>query len=485
MDLLLNWLAQGVILAIAAAAAVRAIPPSRPEARYGLLWASYLVLLLLPAVPLAMAVAPIRVAPGDQAIISSSHALITLPFAWWTSPIAAVGLWLLWSVWQAVRFVIGALAVRDARRHARVCPRDVLARLPIWSDVHETGRPTPVVLTNRVRAAAVLGCGAPVVAVTPTLVEQLGPDDLDRLLVHEWAHVQRRDDVAQVVQQCLRIVVGWHPAAWWLDRELDFEREVACDQVAVRATGSARGYAACLAALAAVPRAPARPLCGLAAIPPSRLRRRVQRILATSGISAARPWRVVAAAAVVLFMSCALAVTKLAGVAAAPPDGTALAPLVVAASVATGRPVAAGRPGERASSWNRAAAGPRKRNAPVPQTGRGRGADSAAASRPLALEETRGAATPSPPLPAPDRPLETSPVTQGTALPTAASLDALGERLPFTPGAPDHAQAAGAERSAWMRASDAGVAIGRASRDAGVETAGFFTRFGKRIAGSF
>jgi len=37
----------------------------------------------------------------------------------------------------------------------------------------------------------------------------------------------------------------------------------------------------------------------------------------------------------------------------------------------------------------------------------------------------------------------------------------------------------------WMAAANAGRAVGQGSRNAGVATAGFFTRLGKRIAGSF
>lgn len=484
MDLLLNWLAQGVIVAIAAAAGLRVIPPSRPQARYAFLWASYLVLLALPVAPAAMAAAPIELAPGDEAA-GSANALIKLPLTWWTSHLVALGLWLVWSGVHGIRFVIGAIAVRDARRHARVCPPDVLARLPRWSQIHGSGRPTRVVLTTRVRAAAVLGCGAPLVAVRPALVEQLDPGDLDRLLVHEWAHVQRRDDLAQFLQQVLRIVIGWHPAAWWLDRELDFEREVACDQVAVRATGSARRYAACLVTVASVPQAPARPLSGLAAIPPSRLRRRVQRILATSVIMAAGPWRLMTAAAVAIFLSSAFAIANLTVVVTTLPAGTASSPALAAALAGTERPVATLGPEKRDSSGNRALADARKRAAITVPGGFERDADSPSGSRALAMDEMAGTTTPPLPRPAPDRPPDTSTATLDAALPAATSLDGLGERLPFAPAAPGDPEAAGTDRSAWMRASDAGVAIGRASRGAGVTTAGFFTRVGKKIAGSF
>jgi hypothetical protein len=42
-----------------------------------------------------------------------------------------------------------------------------------------------------------------------------------------------------------------------------------------------------------------------------------------------------------------------------------------------------------------------------------------------------------------------------------------------------------AARPPWTIAADAGIAIGRGSQSAGLATAGFFTRFGKRVAGSF
>jgi hypothetical protein len=40
-------------------------------------------------------------------------------------------------------------------------------------------------------------------------------------------------------------------------------------------------------------------------------------------------------------------------------------------------------------------------------------------------------------------------------------------------------------RASWTAAADGGVAIGRKSRDAGIATAGFFSRFAHRVAGSF
>ena len=90
------------------------------------------------------------------------------------------------------------------------------------------------------------------IAVAPSLLTTLDAGELDRVLIHEWAHVQRRDDLVHILQIVVRIIAGWHPALWWIDRRLHLEREIACDEMTVAATGSPKSYAACLMKVATV-----------------------------------------------------------------------------------------------------------------------------------------------------------------------------------------------------------------------------------------
>jgi hypothetical protein len=65
---------------------------------------------------------------------------------------------------------------------------------------------------------------------------------------------------------------------------------------------------------------------------------------------------------------------------------------------------------------------------------------------------------------------------------TTVALDATA--VPLTlPTIP--AVTAESSRSPWSAAADGGVTLGRKSKDAGVATAGFFTRVARRVAGSF
>lgn len=462
MDVALNWLTQGAIVAIAAAAGLRAIPRSRTQARYSFVWVALLLVAALPALPLVFAAA--NDAPAVETGSIPAAAVVTMPVAWWSSSATAISLWSIWLAVHAVRFIVGVVRVRNARRQSHDCPADVLAQLPHFSQVSTTGRPARVMLSDRVRLAVVLGCGAPVIAVAPRVLAQLSVADLDRVVTHEWAHVQRRDDIVQLVQQLVRLIVGWHPAAWWLDRQLEFEREVACDELAVRVTGSAKAYATCLATLAALPPAPIRPLPALA-VTSSRLRRRLVRILAGPSAGMVRPWRAVATGGGVGLLALALLVSDLTIVTSAVAVtstrvSTAVHQVSDAAHIANlelTRPAPAVAP--------RTNARPRVTHESSKQV-------SAASAASVAAEGVDDASLP---LPSSDWPLDSTISTPVAALVPEPAVNEVDD----APGA--------AEKPAtpWSLATDGGVAIGRASRNAGVRTAGFFSRFGKKIAGSF
>lgn len=462
MDVILNWFTQGAIVATLTAAALRLMPQSRAQARYGVLWTAYLLVLVLPAVPNVLAILPRG--PTVDLVPAAAGPIITMPAAWWASPAAAAGLWITWFSIQTVRLAVSVLGVRNERRRGRECPASALARLPNWSRVSMTGRRTRVILSDEVRAAAVLGCGTPTIALAPTLLEQLSVADLDRILVHEWAHVHRHDDVAQLAQRIVRTVIGWHPAAWWLERQLEFEREAACDEVAVAVTGSAKGYATCLAMLATRPESRLRAVAALGASS-SRLRERIVRILAAPRGAAARPWWAITAGAGGGLLSCTLIVANLQLVTSAVTSAVA-ASLPRAESIVTER-------AEVSRPANRTGPGPKP---PAARRFGSRGIQRPATTTPESsphvdetVQETEGSGE--------------SLISAAALAPVQAS--ALPMDLSNALAAFPEPRPAQEPQAPWTRAADVGVEVGRASRDAGIATAGLFRRFGKSLAGAF
>jgi hypothetical protein len=86
----------------------------------------------------------------------------------------------------------------------------------------------------------------PFIVFPSHLLDVVSTAELDQILLHEYGHVQRRDDWARLVQTMLQAALWLHPAARWIGSELNLEREVACDDWVVSRTGAARTYAGCL-----------------------------------------------------------------------------------------------------------------------------------------------------------------------------------------------------------------------------------------------
>ena len=407
--------------------------------------------------------------------------MIWVPNTWWTSATIALSVWAVWSGLQAIRLASALLALRQAKRRCRPFPLSDERGLGHWNTVRARGRRTRLVLSDDVRSAAVVGCGSPVIAIAPALARHLDPDELDLVVIHEWAHVQRRDDLLNVVQLAVRAAAGWHPAVWWLDRQLQIEREAACDETAVAVTGCAKGYAASLAKTASLLPARRSLVPAVGALSTPGLRTRIVRILAHRRLVSVR-WSAGAA------MTGALSVLTVAvGVAGLRIVGTTAlaAPFEsrpIAAQGSIDRPAAIVSPPARGAS-------PRARSNRSPAAGSGTEHTALIA---MSQDESSGggavsASTPAPPDAAPAP-------TQGER-PAAPQLPAAGFNASsiLLPGnavtleTPPSSPLLDTVRppTPWGVAADAGVSVGRASQKAAVATAGFFTRLGKKVAGSF
>jgi beta-lactamase regulating signal transducer with metallopeptidase domain len=476
MDTIVNWLWQGSVVAIIAMALLRSSPRLSATARHRLWWIALVLVLALPLLPtlLAMQQGAPSPQPGSLAPTGGAAYVILLPtLSWWL----VAGLWLTWLALTLGRTAAALLALNKAKRTTRPFPRDREARLIRWTVLRSQGRAARLRLSDDVRLAAVLGLTSPVVGVAPQLLERLSDADLDRIVVHEWAHVQRRDDLARLLQMLVTAVAGLHPAVWWIDRQIHLEREIACDDWAVNLTGSAKSYAACLTRLAEIGRHQRASALLPAALSSSHLRRRVLRLLdsrrSTATTAPAGPLALVGAC--MLMVAVLVAGVELVGIAAAIESR---APIPGAAPNET--------PQQRTAAVAPAAtAQPAMRRDGSPRTGhdagsaQARGESGQRADRPA---DPAAAVTPVVPPPG-----------QTTGFPASIEASAGVPELPGTLLPVVLAPTAGDTRSSatettptpWGVAADAGVNVGRGSQKAAVATAGFFTRVSKSIARSF
>jgi beta-lactamase regulating signal transducer with metallopeptidase domain len=469
----LNWVWQGMVVAVATALALRfLLHRARARDRYAVCWIALVTILVLPLFPLFRSAAP----AGHLAALAAAP-VVAVPQAWWTSATVVFLAWALWSTAFAIRLADSGLALRRLTRTFRAWPRDIEQLLRCWNAVRDRGRPARLASSHGVRSAAVIGGRPPVIAVAPALLQKLTAEELDRVVVHEWAHVQRRDDLLNVAHVAIRMLAGWHPAIWWLDRQMLIEREAACDELAVAVTGCPKRYAACLTTIAeAFPRRwQSAATIGVLSSPG--LSARVVRILAHKRLVSTRSSATSAATALasIAVLGYGIAGIPVIGVAAVTPDADLIrsvaTPVMAVASLESvrdgaidARPVLGPQTRPSAVTVDTPDVAPPIGSAPAEASGDR--VDESAASPAADVQEARMDAT-----------ATIDSLLEGRTHPlTLASLPASGAVLPESEALPV---------PAWELATQAGVAVGRSSQKAAVATAGFFTRFGKRVAGSF
>jgi beta-lactamase regulating signal transducer with metallopeptidase domain/protein involved in polysaccharide export with SLBB domain len=180
-----------------------------------------------PALPVAApAVAPSRALPLE---IPASPWLRPLLFAW-------IGTALLLLLRVALSYA--ALYRRTAR--AADVPSELRARLGVY-------RPrTRIALSEEIAIPMAVGPFRPAILIPAKLFATMTESDLDQIGLHEATHLARRDDYMLFVQRIVEALFALHPVVRWITRQLDLEREIACDDAVARSADSARSYADCL-----------------------------------------------------------------------------------------------------------------------------------------------------------------------------------------------------------------------------------------------
>jgi HEAT repeat protein/beta-lactamase regulating signal transducer with metallopeptidase domain len=158
-----------------------------------------------------------------------------------------VALWALGVVACSARLAAGWRAARrlrtDGTRPAQATYRDMLLRLAARLRV---SRPVQLLESALVQVPAVIGWLRPVILVPASALTGLTPQQLEVLLAHELAHVRRHDYLVKLVQSVIEALLFYHPAVWWVSRQVRDEREHCCDDLVVAAFGDAHFYASAL-----------------------------------------------------------------------------------------------------------------------------------------------------------------------------------------------------------------------------------------------
>lgn len=192
-----------------------------------------------PAVPVVHRV-KIEVHPTVASIVAELWALIAL---------AVLGR-LAFSFFYLERLKRDALPLDVDRRHA----------LSRWDRAEKGQRDVRICVSDEIRVPVAIGIFDAMILLPKDLVEELDPTDLDRILLHELAHVRRSDDWVNLLERVAMALLFFSPGMYFIARQMDLEREVACDDWVLAQAAENASYARCLARIVEMTQWPYRPL---------------------------------------------------------------------------------------------------------------------------------------------------------------------------------------------------------------------------------
>jgi len=82
----------------------------------------------------------------------------------------------------------------------------------------------------------------PVVLVPIGLLTALSAEEVEAILIHELAHIKRRDYLVNMLQSLMEIFFFFNPAVLWVSTLIKTERENCCDDIVVAQTDSKVSY---------------------------------------------------------------------------------------------------------------------------------------------------------------------------------------------------------------------------------------------------
>src|SRR6185312_1761968 len=255
---LIQFVWQGFLAAFAVSVAMVILRHRSPRLRYGVYC---LALLALGTVPVITAIGlydPLASnQPGPAAIT------LTIRAVWNRSGVspgaldrwfAAAQPWIL-EVWLAgVAFLSLRLAWTGRRvsvlRRSGAPPNSLVLAianaLARRMGMHRTVR---ILVSSVPDGPGVVGWIRPVILLPAAAILNLTPDQLEAILAHELAHLRRYDDIVNIAQSLMETLFFYHPAVRWISARIRHERELCCDDLAVRASCNALCYARALASL--------------------------------------------------------------------------------------------------------------------------------------------------------------------------------------------------------------------------------------------
>ncbi|MEO0581308.1 MAG: M56 family metallopeptidase, partial [Bacteroidota bacterium] len=166
-----------------------------------------------------------------------------------------------WFPYLAILYIIGLLlsSLRLVRGYYQVHHLRTKSQLPSSDEIQlqirhlslrlGISQTAQLKIHPLVQEPMTIGFWKPIILFPVGLLSGLTPAQLESILLHELAHIKRADFLINQLQVFIEVLFFYHPAVWWISREIQLEREKCCDDIVRRVAGDPWVYAQTLTQL--------------------------------------------------------------------------------------------------------------------------------------------------------------------------------------------------------------------------------------------
>ncbi|HUB62677.1 MAG TPA: M56 family metallopeptidase, partial [Puia sp.] len=259
---LLYSLWQGILLAVTAGLIIVCTRKAASALRYNLLVLALLLFAVSVAITFAVSLTP----PPDVAhitqpsrkmnytvVAATSPALVTAaPKPVFTDQVSAylnnhhniiVLVWFLIICARSLQLGIGLYGTYLLRRVRASAAKDHWPERIQQLAAALGLRKTIILLESGLaKTPLIIGHMKPVVLVPLGLLTALAPAEVEAILIHELAHIKRRDYLVNLLQNLLEVALFFNPAVLWVSSLIRTERENCCDDLALAHDNNRANY---------------------------------------------------------------------------------------------------------------------------------------------------------------------------------------------------------------------------------------------------
>jgi bla regulator protein blaR1 len=258
---LLHSVWEGLILAILAGIAILFTGKSSAAVRYNLLSLLFIMFLVCIGITFEMqlqhaiehahvnetALQPVLTGiqyPVLQNTVSGQNQYFAVFIDYFNAHASmVVMIWLIVLSFQFVRLFGNYLYTQRIRNYkTHEPPAYWKIRLRVLAERLHIPEKVALLESEIIKVPVLVGFFKPVILFPFSLMSQLPPEQVEAVLLHELAHIRRKDYFVNLVQRIAEIIFFFNPGLVWVSSLIRDERENCCDDIAIGETNARKEY---------------------------------------------------------------------------------------------------------------------------------------------------------------------------------------------------------------------------------------------------